>query len=345
MTEVHLECRSVVTPTDLDWTNRLQQGISTMTTERKLGKSGLRTPLLILGGNVFGWTIDPAASFPILDAFIAGGGRMIDTADVYSAWKPGNQGGESETIIGEWLVNRGRRDDVMIATKVGMEVGGSKGLAPARIVACAEASLKRLRTDYIDLYFAHKDDPETPLDATLEAFDKLVKSGKVRAIGASNYDTARLDQALKASDAQGLARYSVLQPHYNLLERLKFEGPLQDLCVANDVAVVPYYALASGFLTGKYRSEADLAGKSRGKAAEKYLNDFGLGVLTTLNKVASEVGSTSGQVSLAWLAAQPGVTAPIASATSVAQVEELLGAMRLSLTAGQLTVLNAASKQ
>lgn len=320
-------------------------GAVTLTTERKLGNSGLKTPPLILGGNVFGWTVDRAAAFPLLDAFVAGGGRMIDTADIYSAWVPGNKGGESETIIGAWLTARGRRDDVLIATKVGMEVGGGKGLAPARIVAAVEGSLKRLRTDHVDLYFAHRDDPDTPLEATLEAFDRLVRAGKVLAIGASNYDAARLEEALNTSAAKQLNRYSVLQPHYNLLERAKFEGPLQDVCIAKDVAVVPYYSLASGFLTGKYRSKSDFAGKARAVGAEKYLNDFGLRVLAALDKVAAEAGATTAQIALAWLAAQPAVAAPIASATSVAQVEELLGAMRLQLTADQLAILDTASKQ
>jgi aryl-alcohol dehydrogenase-like predicted oxidoreductase len=316
-----------------------------MTTQRTLGASGLTTLPLILGGNVFGWTADRAASFAVLDAFIAGGGRMIDTADVYSAWAPGNKGGESETIIGEWLAARGRRDDVLLATKVGMELDGAKGLSAERISKGVEASLKRLRTEYIDLYFAHKDDPQTPLDITLAAFDRLIRAGRVRAIGASNYETARLAQALEISGKQGLVRYSVLQPEYNLLVRDRFEGPLQDLCVAQGIAVVPYYGLASGFLTGKYRTPADLAGKARSSAAEKYLNAFGLGVLAAIDKVTAEVRATPAQVALAWLAAQPAVAAPIASATSVTQVEELLGAMRLNLTAAQLAVLDKAGRK
>jgi aryl-alcohol dehydrogenase-like predicted oxidoreductase len=310
---------------------------------RKLGASGLDTPPLILGGNVFGWTADQATSFSILDAFIAGGGRMIDTADVYSAWAPGNHGGESESVIGAWLAARGRRDDVLIATKVGMELDGSKGLAPARIAKAIDASLRRLQTDYVDLYFAHKDDPETPLADTLAAFDRLVEAGKARAIGASNYDAARLQQALDISAEKRFATYTVLQPWYNLLERPKFEGPLQDLCVARNVAAVPYYGVASGFLTGKYRSAADFAGKARGRAVEKYLNEFGLGVLRALDTVSQQTGATPAQIALAWLAAQPAVAAPIASATSTGQLEELLGAMQLTLTAEQLSLLNAAS--
>jgi aryl-alcohol dehydrogenase-like predicted oxidoreductase len=313
--------------------------------QRNLGDSGLDTPPLILGGNVFGWTADQATSFSLLDAFVAAGGRMIDTADVYSAWVPGNQGGESETVIGNWLAARGRRDDVLIATKVGMELGGTKGLAPARIARAVDDSLRRLRTDYIDLYFAHRDDPDTPLEATLEAFDRVVKAGKARAIGASNYEAPRLQQALDTSIQRGFPRYTVLQPFYNLVERDKFEGPLQDLCVARNIAAVPYYGVASGFLTGKYRSQSDLAGKARAHAVEKYVNDFGLGVLAALDKVAAETSATPAQIALAWLAAQPAVAAPIASATTLAQLEELLGAMRLTLTADQLDLLNTASKK
>jgi aryl-alcohol dehydrogenase-like predicted oxidoreductase len=316
-----------------------------MSNERKLDDSGLTTPPLILGGNVFGWTIDREASFAVLDAFIGGGGRMIDTADVYSVWAPGNKGGESETIIGEWLANRGRRGDVLIATKVGMKPDGPGALTAERILHGAEGSLKRLRTDVIDLYFAHRDDSETPLEVTLAAFDKLVRSGKVRSIGASNYEAPRLAQALEVSQARRLTGYSVLQPHYNLVAREKFEGPLQDLCVARGIGVVPYYALASGFLTGKYRTAADLAGKARGSAAEKYLNEYGMGVLSALDTIAAQAGATPAQVALAWLAAQPSVTAPIASATTVAQVEELLGAMRLNLSPDQLAALTAGSKR
>jgi len=315
-----------------------------MTNDRRLGPSGLTTPPLILGGNVFGWTADQAASFSILDAFLAGGGRMVDTADSYSRWVPGNQGGESESIIGAWLTARGRRDDVLIATKVGGEMNGTRGLAPDRITAAAEASLKRLRTDYIDLYFAHYDDPDTPFEATLDAFDRLIRSGKVRAIGASNHDAARIEQALDVSAAKGLARYSVLQPEFNLLERAGFEGALQDLSVARDIAAVPYYGLASGFLTGKYRRKEDLADKARAGAVGRYLHEHGLRVLRALDTVAAEARATPAQAALAWLAAQPAVAAPIASATSVDQVDELLGAMRLSLTAGQLAVLDSASR-
>jgi len=315
-----------------------------MADERTLGASGLTTPALILGGNVFGWTADRPASFAILDAFVGGGGRMIDTADSYSTWVPGHGGGESESIIGAWLRQRGRRDDVLIATKVGAEVGGTKGLAPARIAASVDGSLQRLGTDRIDLYFAHYDDPAMPLDDTLAAFDRLVRDGKVRAIGASNHDAARLRQALHISTARGLASYTVLQPHFNLVERARFEGPLQDLCVARGIATVPYFALASGFLTGKYRRKADTGGAARGGAVGRYLDPHGLAVLAAVDAVAADAEATPAQVALAWLAAQRSVAAPIASATSVAQVDELLGAMRLVLTLPQLAALDAASR-
>jgi aryl-alcohol dehydrogenase-like predicted oxidoreductase len=316
-----------------------------MSDERRLGGSGLTTPPLILGGNVFGWTADRDASFAVLDAFVAGGGRMIDTADSYSTWVPGNRGGESESIIGAWLRRRGRRDDVLIATKVGAEVGGTKGLAPARIAASVDGSLQRLGTDYIDLYFAHYDDPSTPLEQTLEAFDRLVRAGKVRAVGASNHEPARLRQALDISAARGLASYTVLQPHFNLLERGRFEGPLRDLCIERGVAAVPYFALASGFLTGKYRRKADAGGAARGGAVDRYLNPHGLAVLSTVDAVAADAHATPAQVALAWLSAQRSVAAPIASATTVPQVEELLGAMRLVLTLRQLAALDAASRE
>ena len=312
--------------------------------DRPLGSSGLTTPPLILGGNVFGWTADRSASISVLDAFVAGGGRMVDTADAYSSWVPGHSGGESETVIGDWIAQRGRRDDVVIATKVGFELFGSAGLAPDRIIACAEGSLRRLRTDYIDLYFAHRDDPGTPLESTLEAFHRLVTSGKVRAIGASNYTAQRLSEALDVSAVHALTPFTVLQPEYNLVERAKFEGPLQNLCVERGIAVVPYFALASGFLTGKYRGKGDTAKGPRAGAAARYLNPKGLGVLKALDDVAAEAKATPAQVALAWLAAQPAIAAPIASATTVPQVEELVGALRLTLTADQLRTLDAASR-
>lgn len=311
---------------------------------RKLGNSGLTTPPLILGGNVFGWTADRPTSFSILDAFVAGGGKMVDTADMYSTWVPGNKGGESESVIGAWLAARKRRDDVLVATKVGMEMGGTKGLAPKRIESAIEESLRRLRTEYVDLYFAHLDDRDTPLEATLEAFDRLVRSGKVRAIGASNYEAPRLAEALDISAARRLTAYSVLQPRFNLMERGAFEGALQDLCIDRGLAAVPYFGLAAGFLTGKYRSEADLAGKPRAGMVKQHLTARGLKVLSTLEEVATQAQARPSQVALAWLAAQPAVAAPIASASSVPQLEELLGAMRLTLNDSQFAALDSAAR-
>lgn len=307
---------------------------------REIGGSGLRTPRLVLGGNVFGFTAKGEEAFRLLDRFVAAGGTMIDTADVYSNWVPGHVGGESETLIGEWLKRRGRRDDVLIATKVGYD----EGLAAGHVAEAAEASLKRLGTDYVDLYYAHKDDPATPLDETLEALDALVREGKVRALGASNYAPDRLARALSVSGDGGLARFTVLQPEYNLMARGGFEGPLQRLAMDANLGVLPYFGLASGFLTGKYRSDADLGKSVRGDTiAKRYFNARGWAVLAALDDVAAEAGATQAQVALAWLAAQPGVTAPIASATSLEQLEELLGAMELELDSGQIERLNAAS--
>lgn len=311
---------------------------------RPLGASGLKTPKLVLGGNVFGFTVKGEEAFAILDRFAAAGGTMIDTADVYSAWVPGHQGGESETLLGEWLRRRGRRDDVLIATKVGMLAGeGGEKLEAARIAAAAEASLRRLGTDYIDLYYAHQDDRKTPIEETLGAFDRLVRDGKVRALGASNYSAERLESALAVSDALGAARYSVLQPEYNLMARESFEGPLQRAAIDCGLGVLPYFGLASGFLTGKYRAEADKAKSVRGDRMSAYMNDRGWRVLAALDAVAAETGATQAQIALAWLSAQPGVTAPIASATSLSQLEELIGSMELELGADQIERLTAAS--
>lgn len=308
---------------------------------RPIGRSGLETPPLVLGGNVFGWTTDRETSFAVLDAFVAGGGRMIDTADVYSAWVPGHKGGESEAIIGEWLKRRGRRDDVLIATKVGMlEIDGQKGLSPGHIAKAVEGSLRRLGTDHIDLYYAHVDDAEADQGAVAEAFDALVKAGKVRAIAASNFDRDRLASAIAAQ--AGKARYEALENEYNLLERDGYEGALQDFCVANDIPLLPYYGLASGYLTGKYRRPEDVEGKARGGAAEKYMKGNGPRVLRAMDQVAEETGAELAQIALAWIAAQPGVCAPIASATSVEQVEQLLGSTELSLSAEQLALLSGA---
>ncbi|HWW65390.1 MAG TPA: aldo/keto reductase [Sphingomonadaceae bacterium] len=314
-----------------------------MTQTRPIGTTGLSTLPLVLGGNVFGWTASGETAFAVLDAFVAGGGTLIDTADFYSAWIEGHKGGESEQAIGAWLARRGRRDDVQIATKVGMLDGeGGNGLAPARIVAAAEASLKRLGTDYIDLYYAHQDDESQPQEAVLEAFDRLVKAGKVRAIAASNFTADRLGRALDISEASGIARYGALQPHFNLLERGGFPPALQQLCIDRKLGVLPYFGLASGFLTGKYRSEADLAGKPRGGGVRSYLNARGFAVLAAMDAVAADTGASLPQIALAWIAAQPGITAPIASATSVPQVEELLGATRLTLTPDHLASLDEA---
>ena len=312
-------------------------------TLRRLGSTDLKIAPLVLGGNVFGWTADRAASFAVLDAFVAGGGTMIDTADVYSAWVDGHQGGESESMIGEWLKASGKRDDVLIATKVGMLPGeGGEKLAPARIAAAAEASLKRLGTDRIDLYYAHQDDDSQTQEAVLEAFGKLVDAGKVRVIGASNFHAARLKSAVEAAKTSDLPRYHVLQPEYNLVSRTKFEGELQDYCVTENIGVLPYYGLASGFLTGKYRTKDDLGQSVRGGRMGELLEGTGKAVLDAMDSVVEATGATHAQVALAWLIAQPGVTAPIASATSVKQIEDLLPAMTLELSKDQLDALMVA---
>jgi aryl-alcohol dehydrogenase-like predicted oxidoreductase len=306
---------------------------------RPIGGSGLATPRLVLGGNVFGWTVKGAEAFRILDRFAEAGGVMIDTADVYSAWVPGHKGGESETLIGEWLKQSGRRGDMLIATKVGF----MEGLSPAVIAKAADASLARLGVEAIDLYYAHKDDRGTPLAESLGAFDALVRAGKVRAIGASNYDAGRLAEALAVSEREGLAAYTVLQPEYNLMTRDKYEGALQDLCVGRDIGVLPFYGLANGFLTGKYRSPADYGKSVRGDRMAKYFEAGGAAALAALDEVAAETGATPAQVALAWLAAQPGIAAPIASATSLGQLEELLGVLTLELNAAQVQRLGAAT--
>ncbi len=312
-------------------------------TLRRLGSTDLKIAPLVLGGNVFDWTADRAASFAVLDAFVAGGGTMIDTADVYSAWVDGHSGGESEAMIGEWLKTSGKRDDVLIATKVGMLPGeGGEKLVPARIAAAAEASLKRLGTDRIDLYYAHQDDESVPQDEVLAAFGTLVDAGKVRVIGASNFHAARLKSAVDIAKADGLPRYHVLQPEYNLVSRIKFEGELQDYCVSENIGVLPYYGLASGFLTGKYRSPDDFGQSVRGGRMADILAGPGKPVLAAMDAVADETGATHAQIALAWLIAQPGVTAPIASATSVKQLEDLLPAMTLELNAAQLESLTNA---
>jgi aryl-alcohol dehydrogenase-like predicted oxidoreductase len=312
---------------------------------RRIGRSSLETPRLVLGGNVFGWTAKGEEAFRILDRFADAGGTMIDTADVYSAWVPGHEGGESESLIGEWLKRRGGQGNVRIATKVGMLAGeGGKKLEAARIAAAAEASLKRLGVEAIDLYYAHQDDTDTPLEESLAAFDRLVKDGKVLVLGASNYSAERLADALAISKRDGLARYEVLQNEYHLMARGRFEGALQTLCIEEEIGALPYYGLASGFLTGKYRSAADFGQSVRGDRMDKYLTARGLGVLGTLDTIAAETGATQSQIALAWVAAQPGVTAPISSARTLDQLEELIGAMELELSEDQLQRLDAASR-
>lgn len=316
-----------------------------MTDRHPLGRSELMVSPINLGGNVFGWTADRDASFAVLDAYVAAGGNFIDTANMYSAWVPGNSGGESETIIGEWMASRGNRDDVVLATKVGMQGGPDqpKGLTREKIRAGIDASLRRLRTDHVDLFYAHEDDADTPVAETVAAFDELVRDGKVRVVGASNYSADRLRQALDASAANGLARYEVLQPHYNLLDRAGYEGELADLCVAEGISVTPYYALARGFLTGKYRRGADLPATPRAAGIQRdYLNDRGWAALDVVDAVAAANGATQGQVALAWLRAKPGVVAPIASATDTGQIAELAGAGALALTEDEVAALDAA---
>jgi aryl-alcohol dehydrogenase-like predicted oxidoreductase len=313
-------------------------------TLRELGRSGLMVAPLAFGGNVFGWTADEARSFELLDAFVDAGGNLIDTADVYSRWVPGHRGGESETILGRWLARGGRRDRVLIATKAGMDMGGEdKGLSPAYLRRAVEASLTRLGIERIDLYQAHTDDPNTPVEDTLGAFADLIRAGKVRAIGASNFSAPRLAQALAASATLGLPRYETLQPGYNLVDRAGFEAELQALCVREQVSVIPYYSLAAGFLSGKYRKPEDLQGRARGARAGSYLNERGLRVLAALDAVAARLGTTQTAVAIAWLRDRPAIAAPIASATDVAQLQALIAGMRLTLDAAAVAELDAAS--
>ena len=310
---------------------------------RPLGQSDLNVPNLCFGGNVFGWTADEATSFRLLDALLDAGLNFVDTADVYSIWIDGHVGGESETVIGKWIKARGVRDKMIVATKCGMDMkAAGKGLSAAHIASAVEASLKRLNTDYIDLYQAHADDPSVPLEETLGAFARLIEAGKVRAIGASNYDAPRLAEALKVSAEQGLPRYATLQPHYNLYDRNKFEGALQDLCVAEGLGVIPYFSLAAGFLTGKYRSAADLKG-ARAGAVGGMLNPRGLKILGALDEIAQDTASTPAQVSLAWLMRRPAIAAPIASATSLEQLSDLVAATRLDLDDEAMRRLDQAS--
>lgn len=315
---------------------------------RKLGNSGIQVRPLCLGANVFGWTLDEAGSFRILDGFFAVDFNFIDTADIYPKWVPGNKGGESETIIGKWMKERRNREKVILATKCGHEWGmgpGKTGLSKKYILEAAEDSLRRLQTDYIDLYQAHQDDPKTPLEETLEAFAQLIKAGKVRAIGASNYSAQRLQEALRVSKSHKLPRYETLQPHYNLYERNDYESTLEDVCMREGLGVIPYFSLASGFLTGKYRSKADAAGKARGSRVEKYLNERGFRILDALDRISNERNSTPARVALAWLIARPSITAPIASATKLDQLTDLIEATKLKLSSGEIDLLNAASAE
>jgi len=312
--------------------------------QRELGNSGLKIAPLMFGGNVFGWTVDEATSFKLLDAFLDAGLNAVDTADVYSRWVPGHPGGESETIIGNWLKSRGRRAEVVLATKVGLNKGADgKGLTREHILRGVEASLRRLKTDYIDLYQSHTDEADTPLEETLAAYAELIAQGKVRVIGASNYGGDRLAAALEASRVRRLPRYESLQPLYNLMDRAGFEADLESLCRKERLAVLPYYSLASGFLTGKYRSTADLKKSPRGARVAEYLNERGLRVLKALDGVAARTRSSPVQAALAWLIARPSVTAAIASATNLEQLAELIAATRLSLDQTAIGELNAAS--
>jgi aryl-alcohol dehydrogenase-like predicted oxidoreductase len=311
---------------------------------RRLGRTDLDIAPLVLGGNVFGWTADKNASFAVLDRFLAAGLNAIDTADAYSSWAPGNSGGESETIIGEWMKARGNRSRVIVVTKVGSPMGkGKEGLKPGYIAEAVEASLKRLQTDAIDLYLSHWPDMATPVEETLGAYQRLIEQGKIRWCGASNLSVKLLEAALEAAKAKGLPRYDVLQPEYNLADRREFEGALADLCRREQIGVITYFSLAKGFLSGKYRSDADLTKSPRGDAVKAYLNSRGFRILDALEAVAARHKAKPAEVALAWAMARPGVTAPIASATSVEQVDSLVRATELALTGADMDALNMAS--
>jgi aryl-alcohol dehydrogenase-like predicted oxidoreductase len=313
--------------------------------KRRLGQSSLEVPPITLGCNVFGWTADETTSFALLDAWLDAGFNFLDTADVYARWVKGSTGGDSETIIGRWLKARGNRDKIVLATKLGIEMApGKKGLSRAYMQTAVEDSLRRLQTDYIDLYQSHRDDPDTPIEETLSAYADLIKAGKVREIGASNFSADRLAESLKISATKGLPRYQSLQPQYSLVERDSFEGRLEELCLAEKVGVIGYYSLASGFLTGKYKSKADAEGRARGRGVEKYLNDYGFGVIRALEEVAAKYEAKPGQIAMAWLIARPSVTAPIASATTLEQVAELAEAAEIELDEESIAKIDAASK-
>lgn len=311
--------------------------------KRPLGRTGLSIAPLVFGGNVFGWTADKKTSFDLLDRFADAGLNTVDTANVYSSWVPGNSGGESETIIGEWMKSRGTRDRMIIITKVGGDMGKGKNLQAANIAEAVEASLKRLQVDAIDLYLSHWPDPAAPHAESLAAYDKLLKAGKVKSIGASNYDANQLRAALDTAKADGLPRYDVLQPEYNLYDRAGYDGALRDLCMAEDIGVITYFSLARGFLSGKYRSEADLGQSQRGGGVKAYLNARGYRILEALDAVAAKHGAKQAEVALAWIIARQGVTAPIASATSLQQLESLIKAASLTLDTADIAELDKAS--
>lgn len=313
--------------------------------KRKLGNSALEVAPLAFGGNVFGWTADEPTSFQLLDEFVGAGFNLIDTADIYSRWKPGNQGGESESIIGRWLKRSRKRDEVIVATKVGMEMAeDKKGLSRKYILKAIDESLKRLQVDHIDLYQAHEDDPKTPLEETLGTFTELIKAGKVRAIGASNYSTERLAESFKVSEANHFARYECLQPEYNLYDRSGYEDRLEPLCVDQGIGVIPYFSLARGFLSGKYRSEADLAQSARGSGVKKYLNDRGFSILRALDELAKRHSTNPTQIAIAWLIDRPSISAPIASATNLRQLSDLLASTQVKLDRSAIAMLNEASE-
>jgi aryl-alcohol dehydrogenase-like predicted oxidoreductase len=307
--------------------------------KRELGRSGIRISPLVLGGNVFGWTANAARSHEILDRFVDAGLESIDTADVYSRWVEGNKGGESETIIGDWIASRKARDRIVLITKVGYEFDRG-GLSADHIREAVEASLRRLRTDHVDVYFSHKPDPATPDEETLRAYDELIKAGKVRTIGASNLDAAKLRAALEVSAERGLPRYEVIEPEYNLYDRKNFDGPLRELAIAEGLGVITYFSLAKGFLTGKYRGDADLGQSPRGGGVSAYMNERGMGMLAVLDDISAHHGAKPAEVALAWIMAQPGITAPIASATSLEQLESLIRAAALTLAADEIARLD-----
>lgn len=314
--------------------------------KRQIGNSQLSVAPLAFGGNVFGWTVDEPTSFKLLDAFVDAGLDLIDTADVYSVWQKGSSGGESETIIGRWLKKSGKRDKVVIATKCGMKMAptlGSESLSKAYILKAVESSLKRLQIDTIDLYQSHKDDPNTPVEETMDAFAQLVKEGKVRVLGASNFEPKRLQESLDVSRQKGIPRYECMQPEYNLYDREDYERNLAPLCVRENIAVISYFSLARGFLSGKYRSTEDLQQSARGEGVKKYMNERGFRIIDALHTVAAELKSNPAQVSLAWLIAKPSVTAPIASATTIEQLNDLIEAVRLELSDEMVKLLDDAS--